>query len=102
MHADFSGKAHPALSKGGHRNRSAFLALAMDYIDSIEMYVFDLALQGLVHKARSAGRSLSSVELARRMLIVQRAHVEDPDAFARLVLADDFPELSRMSCAGGP
>ena len=69
----------------------------MDYIDSPEMYVFDLALHGLLAKAEAAGKRLSLQELARRMLIVHAAHVYNPDEFERRVLEGNFPQTERTS-----
>ena len=64
----------------------------MDYVDSIEMYVFNVDLKNLMIKAQAAGMKFSPKELARRMLILRRARVANTDEIERRVLVDVFTE----------
>lgn len=62
-------------------------------MDTAEMQIFDQALHGLIAKAAKARMRLSPEELARRMLIVQQARVDDPQEYERSVLAENFAEF---------
>jgi hypothetical protein len=70
----------------------------MIYMKTNEMQPFDLALQRLVEKAKSAGKSLTPEEITRRMLIVQSALIFDPEVFEACVLSDDFSVFQRTFC----
>ena len=59
------------------------------YMDSDEMIVFALALEGLAAKANELGKEFTREELARRMMLCQEAGRSDPDEFEHCVLSEE-------------